>query len=74
MSCRIEFTWDDEASVWIATSKDVPGLILESGSFDALIERVRHAVPELLELNNNKQNIVDLTFVSERHDQVAVYG
>ena len=74
MSCRIEFTWDDEASVWIATSKDVPGLILESGSFDALIERVRYAVPELLELNSNKQNIVDLTFVSERHDQIAVYG
>ena len=52
MSCRIDLTWDDEASVWIATSKDVPGLILESGSFDALIERVRNAVPELLELNS----------------------
>ena len=74
MSCRIDFTWDDEASVWIATSKDVPGLILESGSFDALIERVRYAVPELLELNNKPNKIVDLTFVSERHDQVAVYG
>ena len=66
MSCRIDFTWDDEASVWIATSKDVPGLILESGSFDALIERVRYAVPELLELNNKPNKIVDLTFVSER--------
>ena len=32
--------------------------LLESGSFDALIERVRYAVPELLELNNNKQNVV----------------
>lgn len=74
MSCRIDFTWDDEASVWIATSKDVPGLILESGSFDALIERVRYAVPELLELNSKPNTIVDLTFVSERHDQVAVYG
>ena len=53
MSCKIEFTWDSEASVWIATSKDVPGLVLESGSFDALIERVRYAVPELLELNEH---------------------
>ena len=52
MSCRIDFTWDDEAAVWIATSKDVPGLVLESGSFDALIERVHHAVPELLQLNS----------------------
>ncbi|MCR5136263.1 MAG: DUF1902 domain-containing protein [Oscillospiraceae bacterium] len=74
MSCRIDFTWDDEAAVWVATSKDVPGLVLESGSFDALIERVRYAVPELLSLNQKQHNIVDLTFVSERHDQVAIYG
>ena len=74
MSCRIDFTWDNEAAVWIATSKDVPGLVLESGSFDALIERVRHAVPELLELNGKTQTVVDLSFFSERHDQVAVYG
>ncbi len=74
MSCRINFTWDEEASVWIATSKDIPGLVLESGSFDALVERVRYAVPELLELNSGKQNIIDLTFISERHDRVAVNG
>ena len=53
MSCRIDLIWDAEAAVWIATSKDVPGLVLESGSFDALIERVRYAVPELLELNEH---------------------
>ena len=51
----IEYTiilsWDDEASVWIAESQDLPGLILESGSFDALIERVKIAVPDLLKLN-----------------------
>ena len=47
----IKMTWDPEAAVWIAESDDVPGLVLESGSFDALVERVRFAVPELLELN-----------------------
>ena len=51
MSYRIKMDWDDEAAVWVATSPDVPGLVLESGSFDALLERVRYAVPELLELN-----------------------
>ena len=71
MSCRIDFTWDDEAAVWIATSKDVPGLVLESGSFDALIERVHHAVSELLQLNSGKKNIINLTFVSERRDQIT---
>ena len=74
MSCRIDFTWDDEAAVWVATSADVPGLVLESGSYDALIERVGHAVPELLALNNKEFDTVDLTFFSERHDRVAAYG
>lgn len=41
-----------KAKVWIATSDDIPGLVLESGSFDALIERVQVAVPELIALNN----------------------
>ena len=48
---KIKFLWDDEASVWVATSEDVPGLALESGSFDALVEKIRLAIPELLQLN-----------------------
>ena len=48
----VTFTFDTEASVWIAESDDVPGLVLESGSLDALIERVKIAMPELLEINS----------------------
>ena len=51
MEYKVEFLWDEEAEVWVATSKDIPGLVLESGSFDALVERVKIAVPELIELN-----------------------
>jgi hypothetical protein len=43
--------WDDEASVWVATSSDVPGLVTEAGTLDGLIEKLRVMVPELLELN-----------------------
>ncbi len=52
MEYVIYFTWDPEADVWIATSDDIPGLVLESGSFDALLERTRFAIPELLALNS----------------------
>jgi len=51
MLYKVNFIWDEEASVWIAQSDDIPGLILESGSLDALIERVCFAAPELIELN-----------------------
>ena len=52
---RIQLVWDDEVSVWVATSKDVPGLVLESGSLIKLLNRVRIAVPEMLELNQSLQ-------------------
>ena len=74
MSYKIRMTWDEDAAVWIATSSDVPGLVLESGSFDALLERVRYAVPELIELNGVKASILKLSYTMEREDQVAMYG
>lgn len=72
MEYKVTFTWDDEAGVWIATSNDIPGLVLESGSFDALIERVRFAVPELLELDNSNNQPLSLTFTSERHERMVL--
>lgn len=51
---RIRYIYDDEAGVWVATSEDVPGLVLESESFDALVEKVRRAVPELLTINRGQ--------------------
>lgn len=72
MDYVITFTWDDEANVWIATSTDIPGLVLESGSFDALLERTRFAVPELLMLNSPKDQPISLTFRSERHERMAL--
>ena len=68
----IKLTWDPEAHVWIAESDDVPGLVLESGSFDALIERVRVTVPELLELNGTAPTSVQLRMVSERCERLAM--
>jgi hypothetical protein len=51
MEYVINFLWDDEESVWVAESENIQGLVLESGSLDALLEKVKVAVPELLQLN-----------------------
>ena len=69
MECTVSLTWDNEAFVWMASSGDVPGLALESGSLDALMERVKIAIPDLLNLRNT-----DLTigFRAERQAQVRV--
>ncbi len=69
----VDLQWDEEATVWVATSKDIVGLVLESGSLDALIERVRFAVPELIQLNHTEQQQpFSIYFKSERHEQVYV--
>ena len=60
MVYKISITWDDEAQVWIAVSEDLKGLVLECGSLDALIERVRISVPELLEIQGDPRK--DITF------------
>lgn len=52
MNYIVTLLWDTEASVWVATSEDIKGLVLESGSLDVLIKKIRLAVPELLKLNN----------------------
>ena len=65
MEYKVNLFWDDEACVWVATSEDVPGLVLESGSVDALIEKVRYAVPELLEINESIRSL-PIHFYAER--------
>lgn len=72
MEYIVNLTWDADAAVWIATSDDIPGLVLESGSFDALLERVRFAAPELLELNQAEKPALTLNFRSERRERIAI--
>ena len=66
------YFWDDEACVWVATSKDVPGLVLEHGSFDALVEKVRIASPELLELNTGFLGEISLSFEITKCERLAL--
>lgn len=58
MEYKVNYTWDEDASVWIAQSDDIPGLVLESGSLDVLIEKVRFTAPELIELNKVAQILI----------------
>jgi predicted RNase H-like HicB family nuclease len=51
MDLTVRATWDAEASVWVAESDDVPGLITEADSLDALVSKLRVMIPELLEAN-----------------------
>jgi len=47
----VHAVWDEEARVWVASSEDVPGLATESDTAEALVEKLKLLIPELLALN-----------------------
>ena len=47
MNFKVKFIWDEDR--WY-TKFDELSLTLESGSFDALVERVKIAVPEMVDI------------------------
>jgi len=62
--CTIKMVWDD--GIWYTKADEEIGLVLESGSFDALVERVKIALPEMLELNLGYTGEVRIIFEAER--------
>ena len=62
--------WDNETGVWCAICDEIP-LALESNSFDALIEKVKHIAREILELNNRMEGSAQLCFKVSHLEQIA---
>jgi uncharacterized protein DUF1902 len=46
----VEVRWDSEASMWIATGKNIDGLVVEADTWPTLIEEIELVAPELLEV------------------------
>ncbi len=70
-SITIKAQWDSEANVWVATSDDVHGLVVEADTWPAMIEEVRLVLPDLLELLEQPAERVSLTFIAEEHLDLA---
>jgi len=66
----VTIAFDDEAQKWYAQNDDIP-IILEDYSIDALISRVKIAVPEMLEINNMPHEGLYLTFKMETQAVMA---
>jgi predicted RNase H-like HicB family nuclease len=65
ISCRIGAFWDVEAEVWVATSEDVPGLATEAETLEALSQKLKTMVPELLQLNRVISDDQDSVVIKE---------
>jgi predicted RNase H-like HicB family nuclease len=71
---HIQADWDPEAGVWVATSEDVPGLATEAETIEALTEKLRIMIPELLEANQMLPDNLAISFelTSHRHERVKM--
>jgi hypothetical protein len=67
----IQARWDGEASVWLATSDDVPGLVVEADTWPGMINEVELILPELLEVAGQGGERLSLTFRAEEHRDLA---
>ena len=65
----VRMHWDE--GLW-HTSTDSPlCLTLNSESYDELVERVKIAAPEMIELNTGYTGAIQLVFVSERAETLS---
>jgi len=66
MTCSVKLVWDKETDRWHSETDINLRMTLESASFDVLVERVRVAAPEMLELNCGYTGPIKLIFDVER--------
>jgi hypothetical protein len=70
MDYFIKMIWDNDVKRWAAIGSEGMGLVLESDSFDKLVERVKLAAPEMIELNFSYTGPISLFFITERIDHL----
>ena len=56
----VRAAWDDDASVWYATSEDVPGLFTEAETMEALRAKLLVMIPEMLEANGITSDLAEI--------------
>ena len=73
---RVQADWDPEASVWIATSADIPGLATEAPTVEVLSEKLLIMIPELLEANQilsgDQPDAIAFELTSHRQENVRL--
>ena len=59
ISIIVRAIWDEEATVWVATTTDVPGLATEAATLEELRSKLLAVLPELVELNCTDSDLPD---------------
>jgi predicted RNase H-like HicB family nuclease len=66
----VRCAWDDEADVWYVQESDVPGLVTEADTLEALRRKLPGLIQDLLEVETAMNIEVDL--IAYAHERVRV--
>jgi predicted RNase H-like HicB family nuclease len=69
---KVEIIHDDEANVYVATSSDLKGLVIEAETLDELEKEVLELVPELLALNKSTSHTKTATHLAFTQRPIAL--
>lgn len=71
MRYEIRCEWDTEAGVWYVAESNVPGLATEAATAEAMFEKLRTLIPELLAANRaDSDTEVPITLLMRREEDL----
>ena len=58
----VQAKYDSEASVWVATSEDIPGLVTEADTMENLMKKLDCVIPDILEASGELEDASNVPF------------
>lgn len=74
MRYDVHADWDDEAKMWFVSESNVPGLVTEAPSLEAMLAKLEIMVPEMLEEIGCYVGANVLFHLLTQHQQHAPYS
>lgn len=66
----IRASWDDENALWFIEESDISGLFTEAPTLEALYQRIRDMIPDLLESSTDKPDELEIDLIAHKHERV----
>jgi predicted RNase H-like HicB family nuclease len=63
--------WDPEAGVWVATTQDIPGLVTEADSIEAVRQKLPGMILDLLEENGVTDPPASIEIIARASDRLT---
>lgn len=70
----VRAVWDPEARVWYVDESDIEGLAAEADSLEALRERLRVIIPDLLSDRADTPDELEVDLIAYAHDRMTLHA